>query len=146
MNELDAMVTAWAEAEQRGERAILATVVDVKGSAYRRPGARMLMTEKGHRVGSISGVCLEGEVVKKAWWWTESGDPVVRTYDTTSDDDAVWEFGLGCNGVVRVLLERVGDARSAPLLSFLGACREQIDTGVLATVIDGTPDSAIRAG
>ncbi len=146
MNELDAVVTAWAEAEQRGESAILATVVDVKGSAYRRPGARMLMTEKGHRVGSISGVCLEGDVIKKAWWWTESGEPIVRTFDTTSGDEAVWEFGLGCNGVVRVLLERVGGASSAKLKSFLGACREERATGVVATVIAAPSQSSLRPG
>src|SRR5258707_14699620 len=115
MNELDAIVTAWAEAEERGEGAILATVVDVKGSAYRRPGARMLMTEKGHRVGSISGGWLEGDGIKKAWWWNESGAPIVRTFDTTSDDEAGWEVGLGCKGVGRVLLERGGGTISAQL-------------------------------
>lgn len=133
MRELERILTAWAEHERNGEEAVLATVVDVKGSAYRKPGARMLMTAGGQRIGSISGGCLEGDVAKKAWWWTESGHPVVRTYDTTSEEDAVWEFGLGCNGVVRVLLERL--ARSSNLIEFLNACSRRRVPGAIATVI-----------
>jgi xanthine/CO dehydrogenase XdhC/CoxF family maturation factor len=105
MNEINSILTTWDGCAASGGDAVLATVVDVKGSAYRHPGARMLITSDGRRVGSISGGCLEGDVARKGWWWTESGKPVVRVYDTTSDEEALWELGLGCNGVVRVLLK-----------------------------------------
>ncbi|MDQ3917609.1 MAG: XdhC family protein, partial [Acidobacteriota bacterium] len=66
MNELQAIVDAHADARARGERAALATVVAVSGSAYRRPGARMLITEGGRTVGAISGGCLERDVAERA--------------------------------------------------------------------------------
>src|SRR5512141_1348997 len=106
MDELRSILEAW-RVHRGAPGAVLATVVHVKGSAYRRPGARMLILSDGRRIGSISGGCLEGEISQKAWWYTRSGPPVVRVYDTSSSDDAVWEFGLGCNGMVHVLLERV---------------------------------------
>src|SRR3978361_2216997 len=113
MDELSAILSMWCGLEGPNRDAVLATVVHVKGSSYRRPGARRRLVPDGRRVGSISGGCLEGEVSRRAWWFTEAGAPIVRVYDTTSDDDAVWEFGLGCNGVGHVLLERAssGPAR-----------------------------------
>jgi xanthine dehydrogenase accessory factor len=145
MHERHAILQAWKEAEQRGVSVVLATVVDVRGSAYRRPGARMLITSDGRRIGSISGGCLEGDVTKKAWWRTESG-VALRTYDTMSDEDAVWEFGLGCNGVVRVLLERVGDGAARELFDFLSACEHERRVGVIATVIAAPEGDRLRLG
>jgi len=108
------------------EAAALATVVHVQGSAYRRPGARMLIRPDGSRVGSVSGGCLDGDVVRRAWWVTASERPALRIYDTTSDDDAAWEFGLGCNGIVHVLLERVAWPQTHAMLAFLDQrCRER---------------------
>jgi xanthine/CO dehydrogenase XdhC/CoxF family maturation factor len=95
----------------------------------------MLIVPSGQRVGYISGGCLEGELVRKAWWFTESGTPVVRVYDTMSDDDAVWEFGLGCNGVVHVLMERMNTPGTAALLDFLDTHRANRKPAVAATVV-----------
>jgi len=64
---------------------VLATVVHVKGSAYRRPGARMLIMGDGSRIGTISGGCLESDVVRKAWWWTDDGASI-RSFDNTNED------------------------------------------------------------
>lgn len=116
---------------------VLATVVQVRGSAYRRPGARMLIQADGTRIGSVSGGCLEGDLSRKAWWLTESGRPVLRTYDTMSDEDAVWEFGLGCNGVIDVLLERLDTAESAGMMACLEQARKSRETARIATVIRG---------
>jgi len=103
----------------------------------------MLLTSDGSRVGSISGGCLENDVATKSWWWTGGGKAVVRVYDTTSDDEAVWEFGLGCNGVVRVLLERLDTVGSKALMAFLNLCRVERKYGVVATVIGSpSPDAA----
>jgi xanthine/CO dehydrogenase XdhC/CoxF family maturation factor len=73
----------------------------------------MLLTEDGWAAGSISGGCLEGDVVRTAWERT-AGGPVIVTYDSTADEDIVWGFGLGCNGVVQVLFERLA-ADGGPL-------------------------------
>lgn len=85
----------------------LATLVDVAGSSYRRAGARLLVGADGSRLGSISGGCLEADVVDRARAVLASGAPDVVTYDTTSENDLVWGVGLGCHGVVRVLIERL---------------------------------------
>jgi hypothetical protein len=127
-------------------QAVLATVAHVTGSSYRRPGARMLIVPDGRRIGCVSGGCLEGEIVRKAWWFTESGAPVVRVYDTTSEDDAVWEFGLGCNSVVHVMLERVNMPAASGMLHFLDAQRAARKPSVVATVIRTGAASGIQVG
>lgn len=106
MKELDQILDLWTQAENADESAVLATVVKTRGSSYRLPGARLLLTSAGCRAGAISGGCLEDDLVKKAWWLTESG-PVVRRYDTTPDGELSTGFGLGCNGIIHVLLERL---------------------------------------
>lgn len=80
---------------------MLATVVATRGSSYRKPGARMLVTSQGWQAGSISGGCLEADVVRRAAWLVSEGRPVVHTYDTSADG----EVALGCGGEVDVLLE-----------------------------------------
>jgi len=146
MRELDSILDTWRGLEGKNGDAILATVVHVTGSAYRRPGGRMLIIPDGRRVGCVSGGCLEGEIVKKAWWFTESGAPVVRVYDTTSEDDAVWEFGLGCNGVVHVMLERVDTPAARELLDFLDAHRCARMPAAVATVVRTDTRSGVRVG
>ena len=87
--------------------AVLATLVAVAGSSYRRPGARLLITTGGQRIGSISGGCLEEDVLARAQAVAATGRAELVTYDTTSENDLVWGVGLGCHGVVHVLLETV---------------------------------------
>ena len=142
MNELDSILSILRQQPEASRSAVLTTVVHVKGSAYRRPGARMLILADGRRIGSISGGCLEGDVCRKARWLTAGGKPAVRVYDTSSDDDAVWEFGLGCNGVVHVLFEGVGDSAPAEMLRFVADARNQRRAVVVATVV-GVSDSAV---
>jgi len=139
MNELDAILTHWRAEPERTLNAVLATVVHVKGSAYRRPGARMLILADGTRVGTVSGGCLENDVSRKAWWLTEGGHSVVRAYDTSSDDDVVWEFGLGCNGVIHVLFERLECRETQEMLNFLHNSRTARRGGVMATVVAASP-------
>ena len=146
MDELNAILTAWRGLTGENQDAVLATVVHVTGSAYRRPGARLLLIPDGRRIGSVSGGCLEGEISRKAWWFTESGQPALKIYDTSSDDDAVWEFGLGCNGIVQVLLERVTSPATADMLAFLEGCRRTGHGGVVATVISCGANSTLQLG
>jgi xanthine/CO dehydrogenase XdhC/CoxF family maturation factor len=89
------------------ETAILATVVDVEGSGYRRPGARMLIDRDGFGIGTVSGGCLEADVLERAKRVFASGEPTVITYDTTKEENSVFGLGMGCRGVVRILLETI---------------------------------------
>jgi xanthine dehydrogenase accessory factor len=105
MKELSAIARQLFEDTAAG--AVLATLVTVQGSSYRRPGARLLLTADGRRLGSISGGCLEEDVLARARAVAASGRAELVVYDTTSENDLVWGVGLGCHGVVQVLLERL---------------------------------------
>ncbi|HLH04759.1 MAG TPA: XdhC/CoxI family protein [Bryobacteraceae bacterium] len=100
MRERNQILALWHELAARGDSAVLATVIRTEGSSYRLPGARLLIARDGRHAGAVSGGCLETELIQKAFWFTENG-PVVRKYDTEGD------YGLGCNGIIHVLLERV---------------------------------------
>lgn len=143
MHDLRHLLAARTDWLGRGAEAVLATVVKVEGSTYRRPGARLLLGPDGEAVGGVSGGCLEGDLVRKAWWRTADG-PVVVTYDSRADDDTAWQFGLGCNGVVHVLLERVTPA--ADPLAFVHDCLRADACGVLATAFRADVASGVTVG
>src|ERR671921_2381465 len=106
MNEIRALVQAFDAANAAGERCALATVVCVEGSSYRRPGARMLVCEGGTSTGTISAGCLESDVTQHAKRVIQTGVTKLVEYDTAStSDEMAWGLGLGCNGIVRVLVE-----------------------------------------
>jgi xanthine/CO dehydrogenase XdhC/CoxF family maturation factor len=105
MRERRKIVELW----QRGDAAVLVTLVRVEGSSYRRVGARVLIAANGDLAGTISGGCLEAEVVRKAQWMVRAG-AVVERYSTLFDDTAEIPYGLGCGGTVDLLLEPAGTA------------------------------------
>jgi len=120
----------------RGEslHAALATVVQVVGSAYRRPGARMLLCADGRRVGLVSGGCLEADLAERARPVLESGAPAVVSYDARTDEDLIFGLGLGCEGKVEVLLERVPERGDGGHLALIAHCVEERRPLVLATI------------
>jgi xanthine/CO dehydrogenase XdhC/CoxF family maturation factor len=93
----------------------------------------MLILDDGTRIGTISGGCLESDVVRKAWWWTDAGASL-RSFDNSSEE-AAWDFGLGCNGIITVLLERLETPAVQHMLAFLDAQQAQRKPSVVATVI-----------
>lgn len=139
MNDLSRLLDALSEAQVDGQDAVIATVVKVEGSAYRRPGARMVIPQLGSATGTVSGGCLESDVSKKAWWLTATGKPVIRTYSTGEDDDeledAELSFGLGCNGTVHILFERTSEQAPSLAVSVLQQVQTTSRHAALATVI-----------
>lgn len=118
-------------------RAALATVVQVRGSSYRSPGARMLITDDGRWVGSISGGCLEGDALRQARQVMRDGIPQTVTYDTREGSNQNLGISLGCNGVIDVLIEPIDTADS---LATIGTYRQLITSTTpkaLATVFSG---------
>ena len=106
MKELNRIVSSYEQTFDTGKKAALATVVKVQGSSYRHPGARMLMTDDGRWTGAISGGCLEGDALRKARQAILKNQPSVVTYDTMDDENAQkLGVGLGCNGIIDVLIE-----------------------------------------
>ncbi|MGA2806499.1 MAG: XdhC family protein [Terracidiphilus sp.] len=133
MSDLERILPLWRELETARADYVLATVVAVEGSSYRKPGAHMVLAGDGRRAGTVSGGCLEAEVARRAQWLTAQG-PVVERY-STKEDDGDRPYGSGCGGVVSLLLERSPTA--APLLAALEqAFEERIPLGV-ATILDG---------
>ncbi|WKN32688.1 XdhC family protein [Porifericola rhodea] len=109
MKELSRIVEAYQQIKESGQQAALATVVKVQGSSYRRAGARMLMSDDGRWTGAISGGCLEGDALRKARQAILRNTPSVVTYDTMTDENASrLGVGLGCNGIIDVLIEPLG--------------------------------------
>ena len=133
MKELQDIITTWKQLEPAKQTAALATLVKVEGSAYRRPGARMLITSDGQQVGTISGGCLESDVKERSQVVIESGASILVKYDTTSEEDLIWGLGLGCQGVAYILIERlkVGKINA---LNTIEKCLSTKQTGAVATV------------
>lgn len=117
MKEFKSIVAEYQKIDFSKRKAALATVVKVRGSSYRSPGARMLITDDGKWVGSISGGCLEGDALRKARQVMADKIPYTVTYDTREESNQNLGIGLGCNGVIDVLIEPldVGDVNNAAL-------------------------------
>ena len=118
-----------------GDDAILATLVDVQGSGYRLAGARMLIDRNGNSIGTVSGGCLEADILERARNVLKRGEPIVVSYDTTKDENSLFGLGMGCRGVVRVLLE---PARNNDALAFIRDCFDRREQGVVSTLISTT--------
>lgn len=150
MNDLSSLLAALDQAQAGQQEAVIATVVKVEGSAYRRPGARMVIAQLGEATGTVSGGCLESDVSKKAWWLTASGKPSIRTYSTGEDDDELEEaelsFGLGCNGTVHILFERVLPADESLVVALLRDVKASGHGAALATVIASPNERQVAVG
>jgi xanthine dehydrogenase accessory factor len=107
MKELKEIIKSYHQAKEMNQQSALATVVMVDGSAYRRPGARMHIKDSGEFIGAISGGCLEGDALKKAQIVMFQQKSMVVTYDTTDEDDQKFGIGLGCNGIIQILMEPI---------------------------------------
>src|SRR6187399_628570 len=134
MKEIRDIIKAFNEAQKLGKQTALATVVHVEGSSYRRPGARMLIEDDGQLTGAISGGCLEGDALRKALLVMTEKISKLVTYDTMDDDDAKFGVGLGCNGIIQVLIEPIDETNPNNPIIFLKAVNEKRQQSVLVTL------------
>jgi xanthine dehydrogenase accessory factor len=123
-----------------GRPAALATVVDISGSAYRRPGAKFLIEDDGRTIGGVSGGCLEADVREIAQHVIRSGTPRLLHYDTGSDDRTVWGLGLGCNGSVDIFVQPATDPVTLEVLRAVQGRLDGSDNFAVATVVSGPSD------
>jgi len=131
MSELSDILDAAEAMAARDDPMALATVVATRGSTYRRAGARLLIPAEGEPIGNISGGCLEGDVARIGREVIASGVPRTVEFDMTADDDAVWGYGLGCNGDIELFVEP-----SPSALEAIAALRDGA-TGCLVTTLTG---------
>ncbi|HET6380717.1 MAG TPA: XdhC family protein [candidate division Zixibacteria bacterium] len=134
MSELTDILDAIEERAARGEPMALATIVATRGSTYRRAGARLLVPESGEPIGNISGGCLEGDVARIGREVLRTGEARTVEFDLTAEDDAVWGYGLGCNGAIELYVEPTQGA-----VEHARALRAALagEPTVLVTVISG---------
>lgn len=127
MKELRQILARARELRAAGTPAVLATVVAVEGSAYRREGARMLIERDGQLTGVLSGGCLEHDLAMRAGEVLRCGAPALASYDLRAPDEVLWGLGLGCGGKVTLLLEPLApDAEAtSPLAPFEQVERER---------------------
>lgn len=143
MSEITDVLQAIESLSARGERMALATIVAVRGSTYRRPGARLLVPEEGAPIGNISGGCLEGDVADMARVVMSEGTARLAGWDLTADDDAVWGLGLGCNGAIEVFIEPADQA--AEVAHALRAALEEERPICVVTVLE-SGNEAVQPG
>jgi xanthine/CO dehydrogenase XdhC/CoxF family maturation factor len=152
LSELAELLDAAEALAARGQPMALATVVATRGSTYRRAGARLLIPAEGEPLGNISGGCLEGDVARIGREVIASGEPRTVEFDMTADDDAVWGYGLGCNGAIELLVEPTTGALEsvAALRTGQGSCLviplSGPDLGVHRLETDGAAAAALRDG
>ena len=134
MKEIKDIIAAYYKSLQQGRQTALATVVHLEGSSYRRPGARMLIEDNGQLTGAISGGCLEGDALRKALLAMAEQKPMLVTYDTMDDDDAKFGVGLGCNGIIQVLIEPIDANEPNNPIQLLEEIVEKRQQAVLVTL------------
>lgn len=135
MKEIARIVEVFQQVDFSQRKAALATVVWIEGSSYRRPGARMLITDDGRWEGAISGGCLEGDALRKARLVMLNQQPIVVTYDTMDDGANSFGVGLGCNGIIDVLIEPIDPNSPKNPIVLLNEFIQKRDVRVLATVL-----------
>ena len=96
-HEFKPIVESYLLAKKQGLKTVLATVVALDGSSYRKPGVRMLILENGNMIGAVSGGCVEKEIVLQSESVFKSGISKIMTYDG--------RYRLGCEGILYILLE-----------------------------------------
>ncbi len=134
MKEIKDIIRSFDEAQKQGRQTALATVVHLDGSSYRRPGARMLITDEGQLTGAISGGCLEGDALRKALLVMSQQRSMLVTYDTMDEDDAKFGIGLGCNGIIQVLIEPINPDEPNNPIQLLKTVAEKREKAVLVTL------------
>ncbi len=125
------------------ERGVLATVVGVRGSSYRLPGARMLILASDKTVGTVSGGCLEADVLERAKQTLKTHRTEVLTYDTSHNQDSVFNMNMGCHGVIRILMEPV--VHDSLLISKLRAAVYASEKLTIATAVSADSSTGGRA-
>ena len=146
MKEIEDIVQSFHIAQQAQIKTALATVVLVEGSSYRRPGARMLVTEDGQITGTISGGCLETDAIRKALLAINQQQNKLVAYNSMDDEDFTECVQLGCNGIVYILFEPIDTTQPNNPITLLQKAIQQQKESVLVTLFNQANLSAPQQG
>jgi xanthine/CO dehydrogenase XdhC/CoxF family maturation factor len=101
----DDVLSAAESWRREGREVAIATVVETWGSAPRPVGSHLIIDDRDNFLGSVSGGCVEGEVVSEAAEVIKSGKSKLLEYGVA--DETAWKVGLSCGGTIRVYVEKV---------------------------------------
>ncbi len=138
MNELSEIRAAARFSAARGEPLWLATVMRVRGSAYRHAGARMLFTNGRALAGSVSGGFFEGGIVRKGPWLTREHPVCIYFEGAKDEDEEERPSGTGCDGTVDILVEKVLAGDECDPLVLADECLSTEERGVLVTIFESS--------
>lgn len=123
---------------QTSGKKVLTTIVDVEGSAYKKAGSMMLIDEKGKQTGLLSGGCLEEDLIARSKDLMINQASAIMTYDLSAEDDLSWGQGIGCNGIIKVLIESISPLLTTHLIKVRDYIRKgQSVTHVKRLTTDG---------
>lgn len=135
--DIPGLIPAFHRARETGAPVVLCTIVETAGSTYRKAGARMIIDGEGNYHGILGGGCFEGDLAERARSVLAGGQACIVEYDMRGDDDLIWGLGLGCNGLVRLLLQPLRKDQDFQPLAFMCEAVEDFRPAVIATGIDG---------
>jgi len=136
--DIPSLIPAFHTLRAAGSPAVLCTIVETDGSTYRKAGARMIIDAEGHYHGILGGGCFEGDLVERSREVLASSKPAVVEFDMRGDEDLIWGLGLGCNGLVRLLLQPLDTGHAYQPLAYLCEAVAALRPVVIATGISGS--------
>lgn len=135
-NQINHLLAAYDQLQQSAQECVLATIIETFGSTYQKAGARMLISKSGELNGLLGGGCFERDLVEQAHSVFETGMPKTVFYDMRSPDDVIWGLGLGCNGAVRIFLQKLSAEDGFSPLNKISQMAKDRLSGILVTIID----------
>jgi xanthine dehydrogenase accessory factor len=147
MSDLSQLLAFREQQQSVGVPLLLVTIMRTAGSTYRKPGARLLLTRDGEHEGTISGGCLEADLLETAWTRLDANQnrPMTMRYDTTEEGEILWGTGTGCAGRVELLLEPLGVGSDDPL-AFLAEGQDSDEEVAIVTVLEHRASTPITPG
>ena len=133
-------IRAFDEWRWAGQSMALVTVVATEGSTYTKAGHRMIVADNGDFHGLVSGGCLEGDLATHASRVIDTGDPALLTYDLRDEADEIWGLGIGCNGLLRLLVQRLDEQQHYQPYLDIAECHRSFGGGHMALVVDSTAE------
>ncbi len=110
-NHTQQLLNTWYE-QRNDVDWVLATIIATEGSSYRKPGAMMMINSLGQYHGLLSGGCLESDIMRQSRQCWITGNNRIIQYDMREEEDIAWQLGIGCGGLVRILLQPINTANN----------------------------------
>jgi len=136
--DIPSLIPAFHALREAASPAVLCTIVETDGSTYRKAGARMIIDADGNYHGILGGGCFEGDLVERSREVLASGQPAVVEFDMRGDEDLIWGLGLGCNGLVRLLLQPLDTGNAYQPVTWLCEAVTALRPVAIATGISGS--------